>query len=221
MRDGDRYWYEAIFSGRQLAAIRATRLSDIIRRNTSITKLQDNVFFFNPDMTLASLTARAGSLPRDLYVATETPLRPANLNGSGNNDAHANWGAAGAELMRFVPAAYADGVASPSGGNRPSARAISNKVAVLTATARNDRLMSSFVYGWGQFLDHDIGLTATGAESFPITVPAGDPSFDPFNSGRATIPFSRSKFSSATGKTAPSESSQVLKITFQPPPRKR
>jgi hypothetical protein len=221
MRDGDRYWYEAIFSGRQLAAIRATRLSDIIRRNTSITKLQDNVFFFNPDTTLASLTARVGSLPRDLYVATETPLRPANLDGSGNNDAHANWGAAGAELMRFVPAAYADGVASPSGGNRPSARAISNKVAVLTATAPNDRLMSSFVYGWGQFLDHDIGLTATGAESFPIAVPAGDPSFDPFNSGRATIPFSRSKFSSATGKTAPSESSQVLKITFQPPPRKR
>lgn len=220
IRDGDRNWYEAIFSGRQLAAIRATRLSDIIRRNTAITKLQDEVFFYNPDTTLASLTARAGSLPRDLYLAPEAPFRIAALTGAGNNDAHPAWGAAGAELVRFAPAAYTDGVASPSGVNRPSARAISNEVAVRTATAPNDRLMSSFVYGWGQFLDHDIGLTAAGTEALPISVPAGDPSFDPLNTGRATIPFTRSKFSAATGKTAPGESTQVLKITYQPP-RKR
>lgn len=46
LRDGDRYWYQRIFSGSQLNALENTRLSDIIRRNTSITNLQSNVFIF-------------------------------------------------------------------------------------------------------------------------------------------------------------------------------
>jgi hypothetical protein len=47
LRDGDRFWYEddSAFTFEDLAALRATRLSDIIRRNTGITNLQDNVFF--------------------------------------------------------------------------------------------------------------------------------------------------------------------------------
>lgn len=216
MRDGDRHWYERSFGGRQLAAIKATRLSDVIRRNTTITKLQDNVFFYNPDTTLAGLTARAGSLPRDLYLSSAALPSPAALDGTGNNATHDTWGAAGADLVRFAPAAYADGVSSPSGPNRPGARAISNEVAVLTATEPNDRMMSSFVYGWGQFLDHDIGLTSTGAEAFPIAVPAGDPSFDPFKTGVATIPFSRSSFDDTTGTADPVVGSAVLKIVSKP-----
>jgi hypothetical protein len=46
LRDGDRYWFERIFSGAQLQALENTTLADIIRRNTSLTHLQDNVFFF-------------------------------------------------------------------------------------------------------------------------------------------------------------------------------
>lgn len=220
MRDGDRFWYERIFSGRQLAAIKATRLSDVIRRNTTITKLQDNVFFFNPDTTLASLTARPGSLPRDLYLSPAAPPPAASLDGTGNNADHDTWGAAGADLVRIAPAAYTDGVSSPAGANRPGARAISNEVAVLTATEPNDRMMSSFVYGWGQFLDHDIGLTTTGAEAFPIAVPAGDPSFDPFNTGVASIPFSRSNYDDTTGTADPVVGTQVLKITYKPARRR-
>ena len=45
LRDGDRFWYENVFSGDQLQAIRATRLSDVIERNTDVTGLQTNVFF--------------------------------------------------------------------------------------------------------------------------------------------------------------------------------
>jgi hypothetical protein len=46
-RDGDRFWYlrDAEFSAADIAMLNSTRLSDIIRRNTSITNLQDNVFF--------------------------------------------------------------------------------------------------------------------------------------------------------------------------------
>jgi hypothetical protein len=46
-RDGDRLWYlrDTDFSAADLAMLDSTRLSDIIRRNTSITDLQGNVFF--------------------------------------------------------------------------------------------------------------------------------------------------------------------------------
>jgi hypothetical protein len=47
LRDGDRFWYEndADFTSEEIATLQATRLSDIIRRNTSLTELQENVFF--------------------------------------------------------------------------------------------------------------------------------------------------------------------------------
>ncbi|QDU77824.1 peroxidase [Bremerella volcania] len=45
LRDGDRFWYQNLFTGRQLQEIEQTSLSDIITRNTSITSLQENVFF--------------------------------------------------------------------------------------------------------------------------------------------------------------------------------
>ncbi len=49
LRDGDRYWYEGIFAGQALDMLNATRLSDVIRRNTTITNLQDDVFFFHAE----------------------------------------------------------------------------------------------------------------------------------------------------------------------------
>lgn len=44
LRDGDSHWYQHVLRGRQLGEIDATRLSDVIRRNTSLTNLQSNVF---------------------------------------------------------------------------------------------------------------------------------------------------------------------------------
>jgi hypothetical protein len=46
LRSGDRYWFERVFSGRLLKQIDRTTLADIIRRNTEIDNLQDNVFIF-------------------------------------------------------------------------------------------------------------------------------------------------------------------------------
>ncbi|MEO7730338.1 MAG: peroxidase family protein [Kofleriaceae bacterium] len=45
VRAGDRFWYERILSAEELDRVRRTRLSDIIKRNTSITNIQRNVFF--------------------------------------------------------------------------------------------------------------------------------------------------------------------------------
>ena len=45
IRDGDRFWYQSVFSGEELTEIENTSLADVIERNTDITGLQDNVFF--------------------------------------------------------------------------------------------------------------------------------------------------------------------------------
>jgi hypothetical protein len=47
LRSGDRFWYEAPgnFTSAELAEIQATRLSDIIKRNTTADSVQANVFF--------------------------------------------------------------------------------------------------------------------------------------------------------------------------------
>src|SRR5207237_5654941 len=47
LRDADRFWYEwdTDFTPAEIDALRNTRLSDIILRNTDITNLQTDVFF--------------------------------------------------------------------------------------------------------------------------------------------------------------------------------
>lgn len=50
IRDGDRFWYQNVFSGRQLAEIENTSLADVIMRNTDITSLEGNVFVDRPEM---------------------------------------------------------------------------------------------------------------------------------------------------------------------------
>jgi hypothetical protein len=46
LRDGDRFWYENVFSGDLLAEINNTKLSDVIKRNTTIgAELQSDVFY--------------------------------------------------------------------------------------------------------------------------------------------------------------------------------
>ena len=45
LRDGDRFWHQNTFSGRELRQIESTTLADVIMRNTDIAELPDNVFF--------------------------------------------------------------------------------------------------------------------------------------------------------------------------------
>jgi len=217
-RDGDANWYELSFSGRQLAALRATKLSDIIRRNTSLTKIQDNVFFFDEEKTLVGLTAKAGFLPPDLVQGPGALGPVPSLDGKGNNPAHPMWGAAGANLLRVAGVGYADGISTPAGENRANPRLISNTVGVLTTDLANARQMASYVYAWGQFIDHDLGLTTTGDTAFNISIPKGDASFDPFSTGTQVIPLNRSNYDVSTGTTALIAGQKTLKVVVQLPP---
>jgi len=217
LRDGDRNWYERSFSGPQLNAIRKNRLSDVIRRNTTITKIQDNVFFYDSNETLSGLTSEAGSLPKELihFPGMEMPVA-VSFDGKGNNVIQPLWGSAGSDLLRISAAAYHDGVSSPSGTNRPSPRLISDKICAQTATARNDRNMSSYVYAWGQFIDHDLDLTTTGTTEFNIPVPIGDSEFDPNYTGTNVIPFTRSTYDSKTGTATGTTTQTTIRIIFNP-----
>lgn len=47
LRDGDRFWYENVFSEREVSRLRRTTLADVIERNTAVDNLQENVFFMS------------------------------------------------------------------------------------------------------------------------------------------------------------------------------
>ncbi len=49
-RDGDRFYYENVFSGSELAMLNRTSLADVIERNTDVEGLQENVFFLQAEV---------------------------------------------------------------------------------------------------------------------------------------------------------------------------
>ena len=129
------------------------------------------------------------------------PAEFRTIDGSGNNPNHPSWGSADVELLRRAPAAYEDGVDSPAGADRGSAREISNLCVSQDESIPNHARVTDFVWQWGQFVDHDIDLTpgADPAEPFNIAVPTGDPWFDPAATGTATIGLDRSVYNVVAG----------------------
>jgi peroxidase len=149
-------------------------------------------------------------------VQAQKSLDVQSLDGSGNNIAHPEWGSVEQQFLRISDAAYTDGVSSPVGENRPSARIVSNTLSASPEDGiLNDRDLTAFVYAWGQFLDHDIILTrqATSGDAFPIVVPTGDPWFDPSSAGGIEIPLTRSLYDPATGTGVGNPRQQINTIT--------
>ena len=158
-----------------------------------------------------------------IAMASLTSAQDRTIDGTMNNVAHAQWGAASdpgvgrfVQLRRVATAQYEDGISSPAGvSSRPGAREISNAVAAQTTSILNDRFLSDFVWQWGQFVDHDIDLTgaATPAESFDIAVPTGDALFDPLSTGTQTMPLSRSVYDPGTGSGIGNPRQQINQVT--------
>lgn len=148
-------------------------------------------------------------------LLTNGPVSNYSVDGSGNNAAHPDWGAAGTQLLRIGAAEYGDGISAPAGADRPSAREVSNTVAAQANSILNNRNLTDFIWIWGQFIDHDLDLTvgANPAEPLPIQVPTGDPFFDPASTGTATIPFSRSNYDPLTGTGVDNPRQQINSIT--------
>lgn len=137
------------------------------------------------------------------------------ITGQGNNEEQPELGVAGTPVLRLAGTDYADGIDAPSGDERPSAREISNTVLAQTDTIYSANGVSDLFWAWGQFLDHDIDLfqESETTENFDISVPAGDPFFDPDNTGEQVIPLQRSGFDPTTGTDASNPREQVNDIT--------
>ena len=147
-------------------------------------------------------TGGLGSAPAEqLEQRTMLSAGWAAVDGSGNNIDHPTWGTTGIPLGRIAETDYADGINSPSGYDRPGARTVSNAVAAQEQSIPNDRFLTDYLWIWGQFLDHDIDLThgKEPVESMPISVPAGDPYFDPRGDGMQSIPVFRSNYTHVDG----------------------
>ncbi|MEM9285150.1 MAG: peroxidase family protein [Pseudomonadota bacterium] len=136
-------------------------------------------------------------------------------DGSANNIANPSWGVSFAHLLRLGDADYTDDVSSLAGALRPSARVVSNNVHAQDEgeSIPNSFGGTDFVWQWGQFIDHDLDLTDGAEEDADITVPTGDPHFDPTSSGIAVISFSRALFDPDTGTDASNPREQENEIT--------
>lgn len=129
------------------------------------------------------------------------PLTEARTySGAQNHPTQPELNQADSVFLRQAPEAYADGIDQPSGPDRPGPRAISNAVLDERGRAQDARRLSGMVWAWGQFLDHDVTMTAGGGATRQIAVPAGDKHFDPEGTGRAVIPFQRSGAAPGTGE---------------------
>jgi peroxidase len=138
-----------------------------------------------------------------------------SIDGSGNNEARPELGAAGTPLLRLLPPAYADGVSALAGADRPGPREVSNQVAYQPVPIANTLHASDYLWQWGQFVDHDIDLTdgVDPPEPQPIAVTPGDPWFDPDFVGGVVIPFNRSLYDPASGSDPSNPRQQLNEIS--------
>lgn len=129
------------------------------------------------------------------------------IDGTRNNLWYPNWGATDIILKRELPSAYGfpDPLNSLAGNTRKSPREISNIVCKQASTGTKTKNMSSFVFTWGQFIDHDITLTEEGhTEDAPIFLPPNENSF------AVPIRFMRSKAKPGTGISSPREQINLI-----------
>ncbi len=140
-----------------------------------------------------------------------TPDGYRRIDGRDNNAAQPAMGAAGTALLRWSPADYADGMAQMVASGLSNPRDVSNAISDQRLNHVNAAAASSFLWQWGQFVDHDLDLTdgVVPPEAADIPVPAGDLWFDPDGTGTQVMTFNRSIYDPATG-TAPGNPRQQL-----------
>ena len=138
-----------------------------------------------------------------------------SIDGSGNNLQDPLMGATFTQLLRMIFSDYADGVSEIPEAGRPSPRLVSNIVNSQVGLIPNLLNASDYIWQWGQFVDHDIDLTGgvDPPEPADIPVPAGDPFFDPFDTGTQVIVFNRSVFDTSTGTGIDNPRQQINEIT--------
>ena len=151
---------------------------------------------------------RAESTLHSSALCNRLPNR--TIDGTCNNitsEAKSYYGATDIELFREMYPAYGapDFHNDMSVNCRITPRAISNIVIDQPNDILSPRDLSSLVFTWGQFLDHDISLTPEGhTEYMPILLPANESLFT------SPIPFLRSEPMDGTGIDDPREQQNII-----------
>jgi len=117
-----------------------------------------------------------------------------SFDGTGNNETHTHWGAAETGFSRVVPANFEDATGEVL-RQTPNPRLVSNDLSKQVGSIPNARHLTSMVWQWGQFLDHDITLSKNGPGYGAATIMAPSPDPDDMR----MIPFNRTQFDPATG----------------------
>jgi hypothetical protein len=129
------------------------------------------------------------------------------IDGTNNNVANPNQGAAETQQIRF---GYGDRFVDDNGDVivtaplRENPRTISNEIHDQNASVPSERLLTDWSFQWGQWITHDLDLTRNGAQwdvlsdgsTGSFSIPVLDPN-DPL--GPNPIPFNRSEFFNGTG----------------------
>jgi hypothetical protein len=135
------------------------------------------------------------------------------IDGTFNNLSNPSWGATGSNLIRLGKAAYQDGIFQPFTG-RISGRVISNEIfAQDEIDIKDPSNLSDFCWVFGQFIDHEFGLTPNNSERFDIAVPPGDIWFDPNDEGNRVIQMKRNLFDKNSGNSASNPRQHVNMVT--------
>lgn len=117
------------------------------------------------------------------------------VTGEGNNQIQTDLGATGSALHSYCTNGFSDFIAEPSGVERGNAREISNLLFEQEVSINDYQGLSDFVWGFGQFIDHDITLVHDFSpashpdEAMFIQVPFNDEYFSP----NSFIPMMRSE----------------------------
>lgn len=158
--------------------------------------------------SVVTAVALAALVAPGVAAAKKNPVQPVAdvppINGSNHNLSDPTANQANTKQKRFLPDAYVDHMGGDSsqfpGQDRPGERDISNHVfAQEPEPVLNTRGNNNFLWQFGQFLDHDFGITVEGtpAEHMDMIVPPDDPFFDPIL--RPFITIDRQKHDSSTG----------------------
>lgn len=118
------------------------------------------------------------------------------IDGTENNLSNPTWGAFDSPLMRIDTNSYLDGSSLIDDANMPNARWVSNIIFNQGGLINDRDDHSSYVWAFGQFLDHDISLVENNqSEGLAIEIPGNDPVF----STNTPIRMSRSAIVDGTG----------------------
>src|SRR5262249_10253693 len=102
------------------------------------------------------------------------------------------------DFARMAPVDYGDKIATARLSGRPNPRSVGSALLRQTTPRPNNRLLSGYVYAFGNFISHDTQNTISGTTEFvSFLIPPGDDIFLP----NQTVQLPRSLFNTNTGKS--------------------